>query len=319
MRLNDEQGSRLFAADIDIIYLWAIIHPGMSGGPVLHRGQAIGILSGSLVEGGSITWAIPSGYVTDPNFLTKVGQRPSEIAWAKFQLMDPSGWKSLRSMVRVNPAAAAISDGYFDEVETLAKTYDDLYKQAWATRQAMVQWRPYLDRVITDHSLANDPKTAEKLMRGPAGRAAVESLNQFSELCGSAGKAGEQLAATLNKLSVRVTEESNLDQRSGQELARKIKAIRDQHAEMLHGIDAYLKTDTSAIRQSEPELELALSRSRAPADEAKALQRYLDVWQPYVEAFTSFQALTFMNTSTTTMRQIGQLLEPIVYPTDTAR
>jgi len=46
---NDMRGERLFALNIQVIPLGAIIFSGMSGGPVLYKNQAIGVLSGSYV------------------------------------------------------------------------------------------------------------------------------------------------------------------------------------------------------------------------------------------------------------------------------
>jgi hypothetical protein len=59
-------GSRLFARDdIPIILLNGAIDLGMSGGPVVVGGSAIGVVSGSLTKGGSgLAWAIPARQIS---------------------------------------------------------------------------------------------------------------------------------------------------------------------------------------------------------------------------------------------------------------
>jgi hypothetical protein len=63
-------GDPIFADDnIPILLLDGAIDPGMSGGPVVVNGAAIGVISGSLTKGGSgLAWAMPA------NLLKAVGQ-----------------------------------------------------------------------------------------------------------------------------------------------------------------------------------------------------------------------------------------------------
>src|SRR5215469_1375825 len=61
---NNMRGEKLFAWNIQVIPLGAMVFPGMSGGPVIYRNRVLGILSGSYVQGGSMAWAIPAKYVS---------------------------------------------------------------------------------------------------------------------------------------------------------------------------------------------------------------------------------------------------------------
>lgn len=115
-QIRGKNGERIFALNMSVIYLDANINSGMSGGPVVSSRGVIGVLSGSLSEGGSIAWAIPSEYA-QPQFMQSVNKRPDEIrAWPPLTLMD-SGWKNLRAAVAVRPELASAIDRYFLAVE----------------------------------------------------------------------------------------------------------------------------------------------------------------------------------------------------------
>ena len=60
---NDTTGKPLFEAPpaIDVLQIAGVVYGGMSGGPLADRkGAVLGVLSGSLSEGGTYGWAIPS-------------------------------------------------------------------------------------------------------------------------------------------------------------------------------------------------------------------------------------------------------------------
>ena len=95
----------LFARDLDLIPLEMLIHNGLSGAPVTSRGRVVGVLSGSINQGGSLAWAIPVKYVSG---LTSVGQPASKVTWPRLTLMSP-GWKNVRKEARAGlPLIAAL-------------------------------------------------------------------------------------------------------------------------------------------------------------------------------------------------------------------
>jgi hypothetical protein len=309
--LSNQNGRRLFNNAIDIIPLDMTIYSGMSGGPVLDKGQAIGILSGSYQEGGSIAWAIPCKYIGPE--LEVINRRPNEItSWPPLTLMS-SAWNNLRGMVHRNATAAAVYDEYIDQVELLAKTDNDAFRQAQATSQVITAMRPFIEKVANDQSLS-DPD-ANRLLESP-GRTIVGSLEQSSESMNLMITQGQQVVIEATKLWTWIADQSNVDEHTGWELVNKMHAIRDEHKDMLNGLDAYLAIDRPALLKSEPDLEVELSHSANPADKARALLKYLDVWQPAVQAYGSYRALAFLTTSIDMFRQIGQLMEPIVYQVD---
>ena len=201
---------------------------------------------------------------------------------------------------------------YSDSVEALAETYQELYKQAMQTRQDIEALRPFLERVATNPSLAHDPQTSRELL-GQARNPLGESIEKFVDLCDHAGKQGPQINQEMVMLGTWITDQSHVDERTGRTLARKLRAIVDEHKEITHGIDAYLGVDRQAIVQAGASLGATMSRSHAPADEARGLLAYLDVFSQVVNAYSSPQALIFMSAATSVHRQIVELMEPVVY------
>ena len=307
---NAIRGEKLFAWNIQVIPLGAIVFPGMSGGPVIYRNRVIGILSGSYVEGGSMAWAIPAKYVSTQ--LQPVHLRADQIErWEPVRLMDASEWKSLRSMVQVNPAAAAVSDEVSNSVEALAETYSELYKQAIETGQDLKAYPPKSESVATDSSPANDVKTPSELMEQAS--ALFESIKKFEDLSDQVGKQGQEMAQEMIKLGMWIADQSHVDERTGKALAKKMTSITDEHRDMADGIDAYLGVDRQAIAQVGKKFSVTMIKNRTPAGDARAFLRFLDAWSAIVNAYSSPRALIFMSADTSMKRRIVQLLEPVVY------
>lgn len=306
---NNIRGERLFAWNVQVIPLGAIVFPGMSGGPVIYRNRAIGILSGSYVQGGSIAWAIPVKYVSTQ--LQPVQLKADQIErWEPVRLMDASAWKSLRSTVRVNPAAAAVSDEVSSGVEALAETYSELYKQAMQTQQDINAYQPMLERVATASS-DNDGKTSNDLMEQASGL--FESIEKFENLSNQAGRQGQEVAQEMIKLGTWIADQSHVDERTGKALAKKTTSITDEHGDMTQGIDAYVGVDSQTVAQVGKKFTVTTIKSRGLAGEARAFLQFLDGWSAIVNAYSSPRAQLFMSADISMKRRIVQLLEPVVY------
>ena len=307
---NNIRGEKLFAWNIQVIPLGAIVFRGMSGGPVIYKNRVIGILSGSYVQGGSIAWAIPAKYVSTQ--LQPVHLRADQIErWEPVRLMDASEWKSLRSMVRVNPAAAAVSDEVSNSVEALAENYSQLYKEAIQTGQDIKAYQPMLERVATDSSLANEGKTSNNLME-QAG-VLFESIKKFEDLSDEAGKQGQETAQEMIKLGMWIADQSHVDEKTGKALADKMTSITDEHRDMTDGIDGYLGVDRQTVTQVGKKFTVTTIKSRTLAGEARAFLQFLDAWSAIVNAYSSPRALNFMSADISMKRRIVELLEPVVY------
>ena len=307
---NNIRGERLFAWNVQVIPLGAIVFSGMSGGPVVYRNRVIGILSGSYVQGGSIAWAIPAKYVSTQ--LQPVQLKADQIErWEPVRLMDASAWKTLRSMVRMNPAAAAVSDEVSNGVEALAETYSELYKQAMQTQQDMKAYQPILERVATASSLEIDAKTSNELMEQASGL--LESIEKFENLSDQAGKQGQEMAQEMIKLGMWIADQSHVDERTGKALAKRMTSITDEHRDMTQGIDAYVGVDSQTLAQVGRKFTVTTIKSRTLAREARAFLQFLDTWSAIVNAYSSPRALLFMSADISMKRRIVQLLEPVVY------
>jgi hypothetical protein len=307
---NNIRGERLFAWNVQVIPLGAIVFSGMSGGPVIYRNRVIGILSGSYVQGGSIAWAIPAKYVSTQ--LQPVQLKADQIErWEPVRLMDASAWKSLRSMVRMNPAAAAVSDEVSNGVEALAETYSELYKQAMQTQQDMNAYQPILERLATASSLDNDAKTSNELMEQASGL--FESIEKFENLSDQAGKQGQEMAQEMIKLGMWIADQSHVDERTGKALAKRMTSITDEHKDMTQGIDAYVGVDSQTVAQVGRKFTVTTIKNRGLAGEARAFLQFLDAWSAIVNAYSSPRALLFMSVDISMKRRIVQLLEPVVY------
>jgi hypothetical protein len=72
----------------------------MSGAPLMtQQGEVIGIISGSLTQGGSIAWAIAIEN-TRSEFATSVHSPTANLFWPKLTMM-PDGWENLRSQTGI--------------------------------------------------------------------------------------------------------------------------------------------------------------------------------------------------------------------------
>lgn len=109
------RGERLFSKpNVSVVPLQTVIYDGLSGGPVVLRGKAIGVISGSLNQGGAIGWAIPVSYLRRA---TRLNATAAEIRWPPLTLMDPKVWNNLRRSVRdVSPLLTQV-DAYFSAVD----------------------------------------------------------------------------------------------------------------------------------------------------------------------------------------------------------
>ncbi len=117
-RFLSPDGSSIFAnKGVDIIPINTTIYRGMSGAPLLWNGKAVGVISGSINEGGTFAWAIPTEYLNGST-TQSVHKRAADIKWPALRLMD-SRWGGLRRELAVNKTRA-------DDVDTLLTTASDL-------------------------------------------------------------------------------------------------------------------------------------------------------------------------------------------------
>lgn len=102
-QMKDTQGKRLFdQSGIPVIPLITTVYKGLSGAPVIDGAAVIGILSGSLSQGGSVAWAISVENASDRYMMSVDAPRPNFV-WPKLTLMS-NGWETLRRQSGVGEA-----------------------------------------------------------------------------------------------------------------------------------------------------------------------------------------------------------------------
>ena len=111
LAFSDRRGLAIFAASIEVLPLDLTIYGGMSGAPVMSSSGIVGVLSGSLHEGGSHAWAIPAKYVEELLAAARgVPERRAGPPWADFRLMKSSSWRSARrDVVRSEEGLAVLA------------------------------------------------------------------------------------------------------------------------------------------------------------------------------------------------------------------
>jgi hypothetical protein len=200
---NGATGARVFALrDVDLIPLDLTIYGGLSGAPLLFGNRAVGVISGSFQEGGSIAWAIPMKYIGD---MKSVRRSADQVAWPPLALMG-SDWKNLRKQANVGFALTLA-------LSTLGQVVDKMHesiqpanalvgtiKRAIADRSAFVNREITIrgDRFVIDKDRALSKRLATFVDRKTGDRL-VEISDRFAEVANEIGPAGTRVEAELNQ------------------------------------------------------------------------------------------------------------------------
>lgn len=100
LKFLSTQGKPLFQRNIDLLPLDITIYGGMSGAPVLVKKEVVGIISGSINQGGSLAWAIPIKYANNMSAIS--GGTKSTIGLPGLSLMSKRWRAPLRSVKITN-------------------------------------------------------------------------------------------------------------------------------------------------------------------------------------------------------------------------
>jgi S1-C subfamily serine protease len=119
-QLSGTNLERLFAEPgIKVLPLTLTIVKGMSGAPVTEDGDVLGILSGSLNQGGSFAWAIAIEN-SRPEFMTNVSVPVAQLRWPRLSLM-AGDWSNLRR-------ESGIGQDLVDKVEAATQSLNNASK-----------------------------------------------------------------------------------------------------------------------------------------------------------------------------------------------
>lgn len=311
-RMYDARGNSLFNIGIDVIPVDFTIYSGMSGAPVIGRLGVVGILSGSYNEGGSIAWAIPSKYLS-AKYLTAASQPPHAITWPRVSMS--AGWRTMLGQVRLSREIGGYYSQLVDDIEDLARTYEEMHQQAQTAHLMLLAHRPVLQTVISDPALRGDFQAANEFLT-PTGAKAFGSLRGFFSSSGKMYEAAQRLRVSYSKLIAWISDESGLDKRRGRALVRDIRNLMAEYKGFTgaYGIDNYLGLDTKRLTTSWPRLNRAVEQAKGrPSEQARAQLTFFDAWLPALQQYVSPKALIFMNRDVSKFRRLLQLFEPIVY------
>ena len=125
---RNQASVRLFALrQVDLITLDMTIYSGLSGAPLLFENKAVGVISGSIQEGGSLAWAIPSKYSDE---MTPINKSASQIdSWPPLSLM-ASAWGDLRRQADLGVPLGVALDQYGATLDNV----EDICRQLWSPR-----------------------------------------------------------------------------------------------------------------------------------------------------------------------------------------
>jgi len=142
----------LFARDIDLISVGAIIYKGVSGGPAVDGTRAVGVLSGSINEGGTEGWLIPMKYLANLHHLEKPGKNAAQMApWPVMTLMSNS-WDNLRSQAALGPALVTALDRHGEAFNAMLTAYDQaIHTRVGPFRAELIQLQTVTKDEIAKH------------------------------------------------------------------------------------------------------------------------------------------------------------------------
>ena len=304
-------GARLFRERIDVVGVDATSYSGMSGAPLLSRGEVVGVFSGSFNEGGSIAWAIPVKYVDEASPL---GRRPAAItAWPPFTLMTDS-FRSLHRPFRVNETGERMLVAYLDSVGAVSSASNQLILSSNKLMAAFLVVRPMLETARADPTLSNDFDALFELLEFP-----IEQMNEKLKAWGEAntkfGEASYGFGTSLLDLSSWYEQETEVTARERYILDQRIQHLAQQKSPAYSDL---IGADEEAVIQAAIRLTTSLTLM-GKGDSSKA-QDFLDTWstlvsdlEPEVRKHTSMQAITKLHRDVGYYRQLASLFEPVVY------
>jgi hypothetical protein len=158
-------GKRLFSSGARLLILEAgAVHDGMSGAPVLFGQAVVGVLCGSLSEGGDFAWGMDVS-----ELFTPTAQRPRWPIrhWPEFALPRTTQWRDLLRNASLDNARGAALVQYFADWEVARESYMDHL-------EALAQVRDVTGKVSTIISGGEVPRW---LLEEQAG-AIVDSLKR---------------------------------------------------------------------------------------------------------------------------------------------
>jgi hypothetical protein len=157
---NPVSDARLFnLRDVDLISIDLTIYGGLSGAPLIWRNRAVGVISGSFQEGGSIAWAIPVKYSAG---MKTIHLPASRIPWPA-QTMMASAAKNLRRQANPGLPLTVALERYGVVVDRFQTDVTDGIEVAHPAFMAVKSRLAYVDAQIATRGEGFVIKSDQKL------------------------------------------------------------------------------------------------------------------------------------------------------------
>lgn len=177
--IKDLDGNIIFNKGIDIIPLDLTIYSGMSGSPVILGSEVIGVLSGSINEGGSISWAIPIDRISKGYVLSNVEE------WPTFDLMN-SNWRSVSKKFEKSKS--------LPEIDVFIEKYNDNKNIMSLEYNKFIEYSHNYDTTLDElESIAENLKEKNELIQ-------YDDVISFEFTINELSKNGEKVNKSRNKI-----------------------------------------------------------------------------------------------------------------------
>ena len=312
------RGKRLFKKEIQVIPLDALIYEGMSGAPVLGiDAKVLGVLSGSLTEGGTIAWAIPIKRSDIKNYV-RLGKRPKEISTWPDLPVHPDFFRSLTRSYRINEVGERYLEDYLHAVSLYSSSSDRISNTAWKLQAQIFVLRPMLQMVLSDPALSNDRQAVNDLLEFPV-QEFLKALNNFGQTHSEFGSASGEVGKRGLDLANWGAGEKNLGMDERRRLDETLYRLRTEYKSTLSGY--YHAIGANEVRLNEATAKLGRNivmmgrdqQTGMSIDFARALLDWITAMEHEVQKHCSQEAVMYLRRSVSKYRSIASAFEPVVY------
>ncbi len=238
--------------EVTLLPITTTIFNGLSGGPMTWNSQLVGVVSGSLTEGGSIAWAIP---ITADSLSTMepINARPGKFTWPPFELM-AGRWNNLRAEITV-------SGKLVRAIERFNELMTETMSNERAVKESCIPVRESMDLSIsTLKTLVNDkPEVVLKDLHGPIIQTILTPLGNQDSSCIAAftkfGNSAKPLGAAFQEEFGSAMEFVRLLTPSTTNY-KVMKAMLDKSVAQQKEFASYLPVFPDRLTQTYPNLQL---------------------------------------------------------------
>jgi S1-C subfamily serine protease len=283
--------------DITVLTITTTIFNGLSGGPMTWNSELVGVVSGSLTEGGSIAWAIPIT-AASLSAMEPINAPPGKFAWPPFELV-AGRWNNLRAEITV-------SGRLVRAIERFSELMTDIMSNERAVKESCIPMRKSLDLSIsTLKTLVSDnPDAVLKDLPGLTIQVILTPIGNQNSACMAAFA---KFSNSVNPLDAAFQEELG----SAAEFARSLtpsttnykvtKTMLDKSVAQQKEFASYLPLFPDGLVQTYPNLN---EDSKAAA----LLDVYQKLW-PLIDYLTSPEGTGHVESALSILLHFGDTLE----------